>query len=960
VGTYSPIKIGVEAQAPYVGNPIRDISATVIDKDVISNKPEVDDNGTPTDPSDDVILTPPDGNDQNPNDPSDSARYIVGANDVTIRYYEVANFVGLDPIVKARLISAAAAEAFKITSVSAPFDVDVTVNDIAATADAGDSFYVTFIVKGIPSVYAKAKFSVIRGNAPALNVGDPLVVPASEATALLNESVLRQGISASDVEDGILTSRIVVTEPGTNHLPTIDTSVPGVYSVLYTVTDDDGLSTNATRPVIIDDGRYELIDENRDGSIDIIIGAKNFVVKQSNCLGTVGQAKELSYVEAYSSAGADLIAQVELVSGDLPQGYIDREQGVYKLTWTINGHPAVAIDVNGSIIADDYIVTPIDKTSAYAIIAKDFALNTQMAATINTDAHYISYANAAVIKLVESGIDRQVALVNNDNFKAVQGTYRITFGAGGIATSKLSSTITATVTNGSAPLLATDSPIIIRMGPAGTPVIDLAQILRAGHITIIDSEAVDPVSNPTGDITSSALLIDSATGQVPSIAADQPGVHQVTIKVVDADGNPAERSVAVVVDDGNFVYTTPKADGSGFILRAHGFDIDLRDVANSQAIDQIREQSETQAWRNDGAQVVAAIIDTGGYKDAPGTYNPVVGVYDTTGALTIIPTPDLSKPIQVNVVDTYVRNRVTFDGNGGVLVGPRVITVVEPQTTLPYLPASPIRDGYTFRYWSTSGSGGAQFTADTPLIGDITLYAIWTQNPTTPTPTPTPPPTVIVNNPPVTVGGGTTNVTVEPEAQTGSTDIPAAQTPQSSGEDIEDTIPPLVPFEPTTGWALFDLLATIFALLLLVVFFIKFFFDRPRDEEYEEEPIDAQLWEAMTPDQRAQYQARREADYQTWQADQQRKANRQKALYVNAPVVLIIGIAFIEALLVLLNTQNFELNMSIVGTYSVIFALILFVQLLTPMVAAIIHNNRRENQKMGPTQPVVEDGGVTL
>jgi uncharacterized repeat protein (TIGR02543 family) len=960
VGTYTPINIGVEAQAPYVGNPIRTIKAEVIDKDIISNKPEVDDNGTPTDPTDDVVLTPPDGNDQNPNDPSDSARYVVGANNVTLRYYEVADFVGLSPVVKARLISAAAAEAFKITSASVPFDVDVTVNDISANADAGDSFYVTFIVKGMPSVYAKAKFTVTRGSAPVLNVGNPLIVEASEATALLNESALRQGISATDLEDGILTSRIVVTEPGTDHLPTIDTAVPGIYSVLYTVTDNDGVSTSATRPVVVNDGRYELIDENRDGSIDIIIGAKNFVVKRGDCLGTVAQAKTLSYVEAYNSAGADLGAQVELVGGNLPQGYIDREQGVYKLTWTITGHPAVAIDVYGSIIGDEYVVTPIDKTSAYAIIAKDFSLNTKMAGAINTDAQYITYANAAVIKLVESGIDRQVALVSNGGFKAEQGSYRISFGAGGIATSKLSNTITATVTDGSAPLLTTDSPIIIRIGPAGTPVIDLNQILQAGHIKVVDSEAVDPVNNPTGDITSSALLVDGATNQLPSITADQPGVHQIVIKVVDADGNTIEKSVAVVVDDGNFVYTTPKADGSGFILRAHGFNIDLSDVTTSRAIDQIREESELQAWRNDGGQVAAAIVDTGGYKDAAGTYSPVVGIYDTSsGSPVLVGTPDLSKPIQVTVVDNYARARVTFDGNGGILVGPRVITVVEPQTTLPYLPASPIRDGYTFRYWSTSSGGGTQFTSDTTITSDITLYAIWTQNPVTPPPTVTPPPSVIVNNPPATVGGGTT-VVVEPPAS--SSTIAEATTPQDSGEEIGDTTPPLANNEPAVGWALFDLLATIMALILLVVFFIKFFFDRPRDEEYEEEPIDAQLWEAMTPDQRAQYQARREAEYQTWQADQQRKANRQKALYVNAPVVLIVGVAFVEALIMLFTTQDFELNMSIVGSYSVVFALILFVQLLTPMVAAIIRNNRRENQnqKMGPAQPAAEDGGVTL
>jgi hypothetical protein len=106
----------------------------------------------------------------------------------------------------------------------------------------------------------------------------------------------------------------------------------------------------------------------------------------------------------------------------------------------------------------------------------------------------------------------------------------------------------------------------------------------------------------------------------------------------------------------------------------------------------------------------------------------------------------------------------------------------------------------------------------------------------------------------------------------------------------------------------------------------------------------------MTPEHRAQYQARREADYQTWLADQHKKANRQKALYVNLPVLLIVGAALVEALVILFYTQSFGPVMTIVDDYSVIFILILFVQLLTPMVAAIIRNNRRISQNLTPVR----------
>jgi Na+-transporting methylmalonyl-CoA/oxaloacetate decarboxylase gamma subunit len=123
------------------------------------------------------------------------------------------------------------------------------------------------------------------------------------------------------------------------------------------------------------------------------------------------------------------------------------------------------------------------------------------------------------------------------------------------------------------------------------------------------------------------------------------------------------------------------------------------------------------------------------------------------------------------------------------------------------------------------------------------------------------------------------------------------------------------------------------------------FFDRPKDEEYEEEPVDAEFLAAMTPEQRAQYQARREADYQAWLADQQKENSKQKSMFVNAPVLLIAGLGFVEALILLFMTQNFEAPMVIIDNWTVVFALILFVQLLTPMVAAVIHNSLQENKK---------------
>jgi len=69
---------------------------------------------------------------------------------------------------------------------------------------------------------------------------------------------------------------------------------------------------------------------------------------------------------------------------------------------------------------------------------------------------------------------------------------------------------------------------------------------------------------------------------------------------------------------------------------------------------------------------------------------------------------------------------VTFDSQSGTPT-PTPITVDSPDTTVGALPTAPTRTSYTFAGWYTStGGGGTQFTASTPVTANITVYAYWT------------------------------------------------------------------------------------------------------------------------------------------------------------------------------------------------------------------------------------------
>lgn len=80
--------------------------------------------------------------------------------------------------------------------------------------------------------------------------------------------------------------------------------------------------------------------------------------------------------------------------------------------------------------------------------------------------------------------------------------------------------------------------------------------------------------------------------------------------------------------------------------------------------------------------------------------------------------------------DDPVKFVITFDSQGGTAVDP--VTITTPSTTIGNLPASPTKTGFTFAGWFTEQDGkGAQFTANSLVTADMTVYAFWQHVPFT-------------------------------------------------------------------------------------------------------------------------------------------------------------------------------------------------------------------------------------
>jgi len=70
---------------------------------------------------------------------------------------------------------------------------------------------------------------------------------------------------------------------------------------------------------------------------------------------------------------------------------------------------------------------------------------------------------------------------------------------------------------------------------------------------------------------------------------------------------------------------------------------------------------------------------------------------------------------------------VTYAKNDGSNTNHATKTVASPATTVGALPTAPTRTGYKFVIWNTEKDGsGSAFAANTPVTGNITVYAQWT------------------------------------------------------------------------------------------------------------------------------------------------------------------------------------------------------------------------------------------
>ena len=152
-----------------------------------------------------------------------------------------------------------------------------------------------------PGVSITLSTPVVENILPIINAVDKTIIEGTTFNALTD-------ISATDQEDGNLTSQIKVTKN------TVNTNNPGTYEVTYQVTDKSGGVTTKTIKVIVKENKAP------------VITAKDRIIAQNT------EFKELENIKATDEEDGDLTSKIKVIENTVKPETIGEYKVVYKVT----------------------------------------------------------------------------------------------------------------------------------------------------------------------------------------------------------------------------------------------------------------------------------------------------------------------------------------------------------------------------------------------------------------------------------------------------------------------------------------------------------------------------------------------------------------------------------------------------------------------------------------------------
>ncbi|MBC2099978.1 DUF5011 domain-containing protein [Listeria booriae] len=428
--------------------------------------------------------------------------------------------------------------------------VTVTANDVDTSAVG--TYHVTYSVTDSDGNTTTKTITV------TVTSNDAPVIVASDQTIKKGKAFdVMAGVSASDLEDGNVTSGITVTAND------VDTNTVGTYHVTYSVTDSDNNTTTKTITVTItsnDAPTFTTSDvylkvgdkfnpyagitasDTEDGDLTDRID-----IESSN----VDMTQAGTYAVEYSVTDSDnnttkITRHVYVRTNDKP--VIHASDQTFKAGASFNPLAGMSasdtedgdITANVTITANDvdanqagtyhvtYSVTDSDdntttKTITITVLTNEKPVIT--AADITQKAHRSvdPMAGVTASDLEDGDLTANIKIIADDINIDVPGEYHVTYSVLDSDGNETEKTITVTI-------LSNDAPVI-----------------HGQDVTFKAGKAFDPMAGVTASDTEDGDITSTIEITANDVNPDVAGVYHVTYSVTDADGNTTEATYTVTV-----------------------------------------------------------------------------------------------------------------------------------------------------------------------------------------------------------------------------------------------------------------------------------------------------------------------------------------------------------------------------------------------------------------------------
>ncbi|MBC2244454.1 DUF5011 domain-containing protein [Listeria booriae] len=323
------------------------------------------------------------------------------------------------------------------------------------------------------------------------------------------------GVTASDAEDGNLTSSISVTAND------VDTSVEGTYHVTYSVTDSDGNTTTKTITVTVS-----------SNNAPVITAADKTVKKGASFDPMAG-------VSASDTEDGNVTDKVTVTANDVDTSAV----GTYHVTYSVT-------DSDGNTTTKTITVT-VTSNDAPVITASD--------KTLKKGGSFDPMAGVSASDTEDGNVTDKVTVTANDVDTSAVGTYHVTYSVTDSDGNTTTKTITVTVTSNDAPVIVA-SDQTIKKGKAfdvmvGVSASDLEDGDVTGGITVtandVDTNTVGTyhvtysVTDSDGNTTTKTITVTITSNDAPTFTTSD-----VYLKVGDKF-NPYVGITASDTEDGD-------------------------------------------------------------------------------------------------------------------------------------------------------------------------------------------------------------------------------------------------------------------------------------------------------------------------------------------------------------------------------------------------------------------------